>query len=746
MKKLLKPILITLVVLIVSGLLVIPALKNISYGIDLQGGFEILYNIEPLEEGAKLTQDDLDNTYKAIVNRIDTLGVSEPVIAFEGSNLIRIQLPGVSNEDEARERISTTAVLSFRDTDDNLLMTSDVLGRGGATVEYDQKNLSYAVRLDIKDSAKFYDVTSEIADKSEGDNLIVTWLDFNEETDSYQDYFESDNKHCGDGNMKCISAATVSEGISGGNVVITGSFTQEDANILAELINSGSLPTKLSEEATPRSVSPSFGSQTITKTGIAGLIAFALISLLIICKYRLSGLIGSICLFAYASLVFVIFNAVGGVLTLTGIAALVLGIGMAVDSIIVSNERVKDELSKGKKLIDAFNTGNKSSLVAIIDANVTTLIAGIVLYVFGESSVKGFATMLIITIFVTLFTTIFLYRVILKSFVKSKHFNQSYKWLFGNVKEKKERNYVKMAKAPLILSLAIIIIGSAFAIVRGFNFGVDFTGGTNINLTGEAKLNFEEIKEIVKEYDVRDYDTYLNSDKEGYIKLNDILTEEEEIQIKDELSKLNIETSVNEISTLVTNNLTKNAIKALCYSIIAIIIYIAIRFNINYAISGILMLIHDVLIVIALFSIFHISVDFIIVAALLTIVGYSINDTIVVFDRIRENRRKLYNNRKKLTNDELTNLVNISSTETISRNIWTSITTIIAVVVLLCVGLNDILTFNIAILIGLLAGSVSSLLIGPRVWMVLERRTMDKPEEDDDDDEVEELKVKGINY
>ena len=280
-------------------------------------------------------------------------------------------------------------------------------------------------------------------------------------------------------------------------------------------------------------------------------------------------------------------------------------------------------------------------------------------------------------------------------------------------------------------------------LIRGFNFGVDFTGGTNINLASDKKLDFDKIVEVVKDYDVRDYDYYLNSNTEGYIVLNQILEESDEIQVKKDLSAMGIETSSNEISTLVVESLTKNAIKALCYSLIAIIIYIAIRFNINYAISGILMLIHDVLITLAIFAILHISVDFIIVAALLTIIGYSINDTIVVFDRIRENRKKLFRNKKVLTDKELNELINESSSQTINRNIWTSITTIVSVVALLCVGLNDIFTFNVAILIGLIAGTISSLLIGPRFWMILERRSMNKPEEDDD--EPRELKVKGIN-
>lgn len=345
MKKILKPLLIVIAIITLGAFLIKPTLKNISYGIDLQGGFEILYKIEPLEKGKELTEDDLDKTYTAIVNRIDTLGVSEPVIAFEGNNLIRIQLPGVSNEEEARQRISTTAVLSFRDTNDKLLMTSDILGNNGASLTQDSKSFQYEVKLDIKDTAKFYEVTKKISQRTNGNNMIVIWLDYNEELDSY----ENEKLTCGkDSNMKCISAASVKEGLDGGSVVIQGNFTKEEAQTLVDLINSGSLPTKLSEEATPKSVSPSFGAETITKTGIAGIITFILISLILVFKYRISGLIGSVCLFVYALLVFIIYNAVGGVLTLTGIAALVLGIGMAVDSIIISMIELKMNLEKVK--------------------------------------------------------------------------------------------------------------------------------------------------------------------------------------------------------------------------------------------------------------------------------------------------------------------------------------------------------------------------------------------------------------
>lgn len=740
MKKILKPIVITFLILVGCILLIKPTLKGIHYGIDLQGGFEILYNIEPLEKGDTVTEDDLDKTYKAIVNRIDTLGVSEPVISFEGNDLIRIQLPGLKNEEEARQRIGTTAVLSMRDTEDNLLLSSDVFGRGGATLEQNSKTFQYQVKLDIKDTEKFYEITKKISKKPNGENLIVIWLDFVEGLDSY----ENEKTTCGkDANMKCISSAYVNEALNSNSVVIEGSFTKEEAQNLVDLINSGSLPTKLTEEATPKSVSPSFGSDTIKKTGIAGIITFALITIILVVKYRLSGIVASVCLFVYALLVFVVFNLVGGVLTLTGIAALVLGIGMAVDSIIISNSRVHDELLKGKKLREAFKDGNKSSLGAIIDANITTFIAGVVLYIFGESSVKGFATMLIITIFVTVLCTVILYRVLLELFVNSKVFNSKEKLLFGISKKPKQKDYVKFGKVPTIVSLVIIVVGIIFACVRGFNFGVDFTGGTNINISSSNDIDFNKVTELVRKYDIRDYDYYMGTKKEGFIKLNDILDDETSIKVKKEFEKLGYTTSSSEISTLVTKNLTSNAVKSLIYSLIAIIIYVAIRFNMNFAVTGILMLIHDVLVILSIFAIFYIPVDFIIVASLLTIIGYSINDTIVVFDRIRENRKKLYNNRKELTDEEINNLVNVSSSNTFNRNIWTSITTIIAVVTLICVGLNDIYTFNISVLIGLIAGTISSLLIGPRLWIKFEKRTMHK--KDDDDEEEEELKIKGIN-
>ena len=726
MKKLYKSIIVTLLVLVLTCLLVKPALNNINFGIDLQGGFEVLYKISPLKEGEEITKDDLDNTYKAIVNRIDSIGVSEPVIEFEGNNLLRVQLPGVSNEEEARNRISTTAVLSFRDVNDNLLMNSDILGRNGARVSQNSKTLAYQVALDIKDTSTFYDVTKDISNRSNGENRIVIWLDFDKDNDS----FKEEESKCGqDGNMKCISSAYVNEAFSS-DVVIEGGFSKEQAEYLASLINSGSLPTKLTEEATPRSVSASFGEDTIYKTSMAGIIAFVLISLILIVKYRFSGVIGSICLFVYATLVFVLFNSI-------------LGVGMAVDSIIISNDRVKDELRNGKSLINAYKEGSKSSLVAIIDANITTFIAAIILYIFGESTVRGFATMLMITIFVTIMCSVILYRILTSMFAKSKYFDNKEVLFIGKIHNKTNYDFMKLSKKAIFTSLSVLVIGIIFLFINGINFGVDFTGGTNITISSENALDLDSVKEELSSYDITDSGKYIGSKNEGYIKLNNVLSNSEIIKIKENLGNKGYDVSVNEISNLVTKNLTINAVKSLIYSIVAIILYMIIRFDFSYAVSGILMLLHDVLITLAVFIIFNIRVEFILVAAILTIIGYSINDTIVVFDRIRENTKKLFKNKKKLTKEDLITLVNTSSNETISRNLWTSITTIVSIVTLLFVNLNSIFTFNIAILIGLITGTISSLLIAPRVWLFFKNKSLNKKEEDDN--EAHELLVKGVN-
>lgn len=722
-----------------------PLFNNLNYGLDLQGGFEVLYEVSPLEEGQELDSDMVYNTYKAILKRIDILGVSEPEITIEGENHIRIRLAGVKNVEEARETISSTAVLSFRDSSDNLLMTSSVLG-GNAKVTTDQYGKP-AVSLSIKDKDTFYEVTSKVKDMT--NNVIVIWLDYDANEDSYLK--EKDN--CGSlSNSKCLSAAAVNEAFAS-DVIIQGNFTADEAKSLVELINSGALPTKL-EEISSRTVEATYGSVSLTNTMLAGFIGLALVCILMTVIYKFSGLIASMNLVIYAILSFLIFYLIEGVLTLPGIAAMLLGIGMAVDASVISYERIKEQLKRGASLKEAFLIGNKSSFTSIIDANLTTIIAAIILFIFGQSSVKGFATMLIINIIVTVIIMIFFARFILGLFVKSNFFNNKL-WLFIGVKKKqivksdevhvpfKKIQFYKKRKLYFGITFAVILISVIGIIFTGFNLGVDFTGGTNITVNTNNDTNINEIKEeITKDY------TFKKEEKTNSsytIIIDEVLNKEEINALNSKLTNdFNTTTDIYVVSQIVKQELTKNAIMSLVLVSIGIILYISFRFKFNYAVSGVLALVHDVCIVILCFGLFNFEITSIFIAAILTIIGYSINATIVTFDMIREKYNSKFKN--KLPKDEdLEEIVDDSIRLTLFRSILTTLTTILPVISLMLFGAKEIINFNIALLIGFIAGLYSSVFISNQIWLYIEKKSIKTPKKKDDDKELEELKVKGIN-
>ena len=750
-------LIITLLIAGISTYFIMPLIDKINFGLDLQGGFEVLYEVSPLKEDDKLTEDMLYSTYKSILKRIDILGVSEPEITIEGENNIRVKLAGITNVDDARDTISSTATLSFRDYNDNLLMTSEVLG-GEAKVATDEYGKP-AVSLKIKDVDTFYDVTKKVKDMD--NNIMVIWLDYEEGKDSYRKELANASKYdkeskgfggCGTSESHCLSAAKVDRAFAS-DVIIQGNFTKEEATTLVELINSGALPTNL-EELSSRTVQASFGENALDKTLTAGVIGIVIVIILMTIIYRFSGFIAGLALLIYTFASFLVFYLINGVLTLPGIAAMLLGIGMAVDANVICFERIKENLLIGKNLKESYELGNKNSFTSIIDANITTIIAAIIMFIFGQSSVKGFATMLIINIIVTVLVMIYLVRFILKLFVNTNVFNKKLGLFIGINKKKitkdkeikipyQKLNFIKHKNKFITLSVILLVIGTVFLFTTGANLGVDFTGGTSITIQNES-TEIKDIENLLKEkeYTIEKIDT---NDEEINIVLENVLEKDDITELKNNLlDELNLESDIYVVSSVVKKELVKNAIKSLILASIGIIIYVAIRFRFNYAISGIVALLHDILFTVLFFCVFKIEIDSVFIAAILTIIGYSINDTIVTFDIIRENYKTKYKNNITKPED-LDTLVDISIKRTLYRTILTTLTTTIPVIILLVFGSKEIMNFNIALLVGFIAGVYSSIFISNMLWLYLEKRKITKPIKSDDDDEIQELKVKGIN-
>ena len=742
---------IVLVLLIVGlGFLCVPLFKDLKFGLDLQGGFEILYKVESID-GSKMTSEKLTATYKTLSKRIDALGVNEPEIIIEGNDKIRVKLAGVKNPEEARSQLSTVATLTFRDTEDNLLMTSDVLKAGAAKIGQDDSGRP-AVALTVKDKDKFYEVTKSVSEKE--NNMIVIWLDYNDLKNSY----EKEGSLCGTSGSNCLSAATVSQGFAS-DVIIQGNFTQDEVSNLVDLINSGSLPSKVTELSS-NTVGASFGEQTLSTTLKAGVIAIAAIMLLLFVLYRFAGFVAAVSMVIYTVLVFGIFWVLGGVLTLPGIAALVLGIGMAVDSTVITFERIKEELLKGKSLPNAFKEGSKSSISAIIDSNITTLLVGIIMFTFGESSIKGFATMNIITVIVTMFTMVFLTRLLLGKFIKSDFFNNKVKAFVNvnskdipnvskNEKVKENRftkvNFLKHKYVFMALSIIIIIIGGAVIGTKGLNLGVDYKAGTDISVVSENKITKKNITEAMDTFGLKASNVSIN-DEEISIRIDDAVDGETVKEINSYFEdKYDAKVNVGVVSNIVQKELVKNAILSVLIALVGIIIYVSLRFKYSYAIAGVAALAHDVLMMFSLFAIFRFEVNSMFLAAILAIIGYSINDTIVSFDRIRENINNY--DRKKLTKDKLEDIVNRSIGETFTRTIYTTFTTLIPIIILLILGSSGIFVFNMAMLFGLIAGSYSSIFISNVIFLMIEKRNIGKEEKKKIvyKDDLEEKKIKGIN-
>ncbi|MDY5997956.1 MAG: protein translocase subunit SecD [Erysipelotrichaceae bacterium] len=748
------------ITVIVLAALVLSTYKNIannlSLGLDLQGGFEILYEVEPLNENDQL---DMSAVSQSVSKRVDVLGVSEPQIIIEGDNRIRVQLAGVTNPEDARKMISTTANLTFRDINDNLLADASIIEEGKASLAYE--NGQPVVSLKIKDATAFGDITEKVANMGTGNNIMVIWLDY-EEGDSY--LAELAKVQQGQ-EAKYISAASVNERISG-DCVIKGSFTDEEARTLANLINSGSLPVKMTEISS-NVVSAEFGIDAFNKTVVAGAVGIALVILFMLLMYRLPGLVASIMLVVYIWVIFGIYNLIGAVFTLPGIAALVLGVGMTVDANIITFERIKDELYQGRSIQKACEEGMKTSFITIFDAQFTTLLAGLIMYVLGNGTVKGFATMLIITVVATLLLNVALSHFLLKQLVYSGICDGKYSWFNVNKKNVpdiskkqeqfyfgpiKKNDYVKQSSKFNFVSLAIIVVAIVMMVFNGVNgngpvnLGIDFSSGTKITVTSNEPITIAEVQE---EFEKLGYTSGMNYQASGdnnvYVTTTKSIDTESLAKIKDVFNeKYGIEPNDNIVTPTVGKELVKNAITLSIIAWLAMLLYITIRFKWDYALGCIVALLHDVLIVVSFFAIFRFEFNTELISVILAIIGYSINNSIVVFDRVRSNVSEYdgkfnANSYKVIVNDALDN--------TIIRSIFSSITTIMPMVALLILGSHSIFTFTCAMIVGLLAGTYSSIYLAPYVWYLLRCNVKPKAKKPGKKykEDVDEYTIKGIN-
>ncbi len=707
-------------------------LDDVKLGLDLQGGFEVLYKVETLVEGEEVTPQVLTDTTKALDNRINKFGVSEPSIEVEGEDRIRVQLAGLDDQSSARELLSSTAELTFRDVNDKVLLDGTDLKEGGAAAQFDQNNQPI-VTLTLKDADKFAEITKDLSTRPPGENLLVVWLDFEEGVDSYAAEAVKEDP-------KFASAASVTQVINSTDVQISGNFTVEETKTLESILNSGSLPVKLTEIYST-SVGAQFGKEALNDTVFAGIIGVIVIFAFMLLYYRLPGFISIITLAVFTYLVLLVFTGINAVLTLPGIAAIVLGIGMAVDANILTAERIREELRVGRTVKEAFQLGSKQSLSAIVDAQLTTLLAAVVLFYFGTSSVKGFATTLIISILLSFVTAVWGSRVLLGLLVKSGYFDNP-AW-FGIARSKQhpvedevntldlttkfdKLDFVGNRKKFYGFSVIILIVGIAIISIFRLNLGIDFSSGTRVDIQSTEALTQEEVIDYLDSIGFANKDVVISGDEHNVAvaRYNEDFTQEEIADFKAQvMEEYGSEPNVSTVSPTVGRELVKNALLALSLAALGIILYVAIRFEWRMGIGAIVSLLHDVFFIIAIFSFLRLEVDITFIAAILTIVGYSINDTIVTFDRIRENVDRAGEIKTK---EALADIVNKSLRQTMGRSVNTVLTVIIVVVALIFLGAPSIQNFSIALLIGLVTGMYSSICIAAQIWYSLKARQMNK--------------------
>ena len=702
--------------------------KNIRLGLDLEGGVSVTYQAYKTDStgkrtGEQPTDKDMADTIYKMQKRVETLESTEAAVYQEGSDRVTIDIPGASDSEEVLKELGKAGALYFILYSDlktekggtpnegdkvvydksKVLLTGDMIGEATSGSRQQEGTGKTEYGVSIKFAGKGIKKFAKITGEHVGEQLAIVY------------------------DEKLVSAPNLKEEISGGECWISGSFTSESAEQLASTVRIGALPLEL-ENIHGNVVGATLGSQALKSSLFAGVVGLILVIIFMIVMYRISGVAASIALIFYVGAMLLALNGLNVTLTLPGIAGIILSIGMAVDANCIIFTRIREELATGKTVASAIDNGFSKAMSAIIDGNVTTLIAALVLYLKGSGTVKGFAMTLGIGIVLSMFTALFITKLLMKAFCALGMTNTS---MYGIQKERKTINFIGNWKKYVVISGAVVVICVAGLVVRAasggplFNYSLDFAGGnsTSVDLsktvTDEDKQKAEDTAKSV-----------IGSGKSVEISVADntkivVRTEELSEQKSEELKATMAKTfGVDEstkvesefISGSVSDEMKVDAAVATLIATLCMLLYIWIRFReLSTGISAVLTLVHDVIAVLTVYVVASafIPVGSTFIACMLTIVGYSINDTIVVFDRIRENKAKA------TSRTSLAEIINKSITETLSRSINTSVTTFIMVFVLAVFGVDSVRQFAIPLIVGIISGCYSSVCVASPLWYVL---------------------------
>lgn len=685
-------------------------LAQVRLGLDLKGGFEILYEAKPAVEHIELTTASLRQTAKSLEKRVNALGTAEPEIWTEGTNRIRVRLAGVNDETKVRELLKKPAELTVRGPNGQVELLGVDFKEGSATVVYNEMNQPN-IQVEVKDKAKLEEVSGRLLGQQIRFNLDELTL-----TDP-------------------VVLAVMSNGI----MRITGNYTYDQAKELVDIINMGTLPLQLTEKLS-QSVGASLGQQSLKQTLQAGAFGSVLILLFMVFLYRIPGLVSAFTLITYSWLLLIVLNLVHTTMTLPGIAAFVLGIGMAVDANIITYERLKEELASGKSLHSALLSGSKHSARTIMDANTTTLIAGALMFTLGSGALKGFAITLMLSIWLSVLTNVYFSQWLLRLVIGSNLF-KDLRWFVGGKQADGNKltegvqaasrgrsfDFVRRSRLFFTVSIFATAIGIGSLLMQNLHYGVDFKAGTNLDVVLPGAVTQQAAEGIVRgagfdpsvltvggaeqnRVSMR-FDTVLGADGQAASAIRQAFADSYQGEVSAEESTVDPE---------MAREFARKAAVAVILSSLGIWLYVWFRFEWRFAVAAIIALLHDVFLVVTVFSVFRLEVNLPFIAAMLTIIGYSINDTVVIFDRIRENLRFA----RVSTEVELSRLVNDSINQTLSRSVNTIVCVLFASVALLVWGSESIRLFSLAMTVGLVAGMYSSIYIASQIWLVLKKRTL----------------------